>query len=145
MRHGRCPHGRPAQARQHGGQVESAIEAVAELPQVARQMLATELMVGTVQAVLDVAEDGVEPLELWDRHTAVAATGDDDLMLKTGAGDTRKAGESIGQHDGVGVEVAFGEAFDLGFPESGDLAQAQADGVAFVVAGERRDERHLVR
>ena len=145
MRHGRCPHRRPAQARQHGGQVESAIEAVAELPQVARQMLATELMVGTVQAVLDVAEDGVEPLELRDGHAAVAAAGDDDLMFETGAGDARKALESIGQHDGVGVEVAFGETLHLGFAKPGDFAEAQADGMGFVVAGQRREERHLVR
>ena len=51
MRHGRCPHCRPAQARQHGGQVKAAIEAIAELAQVARQMLAAEMMVGTLQAV----------------------------------------------------------------------------------------------
>ncbi len=95
MRHGRCPHHRPAQARQHGGQVKSAIEAIAELPQVARQMLAAELMVGTPQAVFDVAENGVEPLELRDGHAAIAATGDDGRVLKAGTGDARKAGESI--------------------------------------------------
>jgi len=118
MRHGRCPHRRPAQARQHGGQVKAAIEAIAELPQVARQMLAAEVMVGALQAVFDVAEDGVEPLELRDGHAAIAATGDDGLVLEAGAGDARKAGEAIGQHDGVGVEVALGEALDLGFTKA---------------------------
>ena len=64
MRHGWYTHRRPAQARKHGGQIESAIEAIAELSEVARQMLAAELMVGIVQAVCDVAEHGVEPLAM---------------------------------------------------------------------------------
>ena len=33
------------------------------------------------------------------------------------------------------VEVALGEAFDLGFTEPGDCAEAQADRVAFIVTG----------
>ena len=96
MWHGRCPHRRLAKALKHGRYVEAAIEAIAELPQVARQMLAAEMMVGALQAVFDIAEDSVEPLELRDGHAAIAATGDDDLVLKTGAGDAGKAGEAIG-------------------------------------------------
>ena len=134
MRHGRCPHRRPAQARQHGGQVKAAMEAIAELPQVARQRLAAEVMVGALQAVFDVAEDGVEPLELRDGHAAIAATGDEGLVLESGMGDARKAGEAIGQHAGVGVAVALGEALDLGVTKPGDCAEAQADRVAFILS-----------
>jgi hypothetical protein len=43
--HGRRVGGGIAQARQHGGEVEAAVEAVAELGQVARQMLGAELVV----------------------------------------------------------------------------------------------------
>ncbi|MCU0772871.1 MAG: hypothetical protein MUE94_14050 [Verrucomicrobia bacterium] len=53
-------------------------------------------MVGTLRAVFDVAEDGVEPRELRDGHTAIAAAGDDGLVLESGTGDTSKAGQSIG-------------------------------------------------
>ncbi len=108
-------------------------------------MLAAEVMVGALQAVFDVAEDGVEPLELRDGHAAIAATGDNGLVLEPGAGDACKTGEAIGPHDGVRVEVALGEALDLGFTKPGDFAGAQADRVAAVVAGQGGDERHLVR
>ena len=72
MWHGRCPHRRLAKALKHGRYVEAAIEAIAELPQVARQMLAAEMMVGALQAVFDIAEDGVEPLAFRDGHAAIA-------------------------------------------------------------------------
>ena len=107
-------------------------------------MLTADLMIGTMQAVFDVAEDGVEPLELGDFHAAEAATGDDGLVLEAGTGDGREAREPIGQHDGVGVEVTLGEAFDLRLPKPGDLAEAQSDRVALRVAGQGGDERHLV-
>ena len=58
--------------------------------------MAAEMMVGALQAVFDMAEDGVEPLEFRDGHAALAATGDDGLVLEAGAGDARKAGEAIG-------------------------------------------------
>ena len=144
MGHGRCPHSRLAKAWKHGGQVESAIEAIAELPQVARQMLTADLMIGTMQAVLTLPRTVVEPLELGDVHAAEAATSDDGLVLEAGTGDGREAREPIGQHDGVGVEVALGEAFDLRLPKPGDLAEAQSDRVALRVAGQCGDERHLV-
>lgn len=64
------------QADEHLGQIETAIEAIARLPEVARQMLAVEVIVGAVQAVSDVAEDGIELLELRDCHATVAGAGD---------------------------------------------------------------------
>src|SRR3954471_16906774 len=43
IRHGRGPHAGPAQARDHGGEIVSPVEAVFELGEVARDMLAVGL------------------------------------------------------------------------------------------------------
>jgi hypothetical protein len=49
--HGRGPRGRNAEARQHGRQVEAAIEPVAKLREVARQISEAGLMIGSPRRV----------------------------------------------------------------------------------------------
>src|SRR3954462_4097855 len=63
IRHGRGPHAGPAQARDYGGEIVSPVEAVFELGEVARDMLAVDGAVGANNGGLDIAERGVDPLE----------------------------------------------------------------------------------
>lgn len=118
---------------------------MAKLPEVTWQMFAAGLMVRPVQAVFDVADDRVEPLELGDRHAPIAAAGDHGLMLDAGARDATKAGETVGDDDGVGIKVALGEALGLRLAKAFDLAETQPDRVIVIVAGQRGDERGLAR
>src|SRR3954454_17707815 len=88
IRHGRGPHAGPAQARDHGGEIVSPVEAVFELGEVARDMLAVDGAVGANNGGLDIAERGVDPLE--GRHARRRRTRSslDDLVAATGVGHT---------------------------------------------------------
>ena len=57
--------GGPSEARDHGGQIVSSVEAVFEFGEVARNMLAVDGTVGPCDGGLDVAERGVDPFEGW--------------------------------------------------------------------------------
>lgn len=120
--------------RQQGCEVETAVEAIAELVEVARQMLATGLVVSATQAVLNGPEHGVEQLELKGRHAVVAAASHDRLMLKSGTRDAAEAGQTITEDDGIGVEVPLGEALDFRLAKAFDLAEAKSDRVVVLVA-----------
>ena len=63
VRHWWGTEGGPGQARQHGGEVVSAVEAVLELGEVAWHVLLMDRPMGSHQGRLDVAEGGVDPLE----------------------------------------------------------------------------------
>ena len=57
--------GGPCEARDHGGQIVSSVEAVFEFGEVARDMLAVDGAVGSCDGGLDVAQRGVDPFEGW--------------------------------------------------------------------------------
>lgn len=141
----RRAHRGPTQARQHRCQIETAVEAIAELAEVARQVFATGLMVRAMQTVLHIAEHGVEPLGLGDRHAAVATAGDDRLMLEAGAGNAPEAGQAITEDDGIGVEVTLGKALDVSLAKAFRLAEAKPNRGVVLVERQRGDERGLVR
>src|SRR5512144_3256485 len=88
-----CDHRKPSQ---QVGQVEAAVEAPAELGEVARQMLVANGMVGSVDGVLDVAEHGVDPLERFAPAQATRPADDRWLVCATSLGDCGKAAQSIG-------------------------------------------------
>src|SRR5215510_10748139 len=55
-----CGDGKPLE---HASQIMTAIETVAELSEVARQMLEADRVVGSMQGVLDIAQHGIDPFE----------------------------------------------------------------------------------
>ena len=55
------PHPGPAEARQHGGEIASPVEAIFELGEVARDVLGVDGSVGADKRGLDVAEGRVDP------------------------------------------------------------------------------------
>src|SRR3954454_338344 len=63
IRHWRRADGNPSEARDHGGEVVSPIEAVFELGEVTRHVLLVDRAVGTDDGGLDVAQRGVDPVE----------------------------------------------------------------------------------
>jgi hypothetical protein len=77
-------------------EVESTVEAVGECRQVSSGVLTeVECMIATGQAGLEIAQDGVDPLEL--RQVFRLSPGDDGwLMDAPGFGDGAEAGETIG-------------------------------------------------
>src|SRR5512133_1000713 len=61
--HGGGSDGGPREARDHGREIVSSVEAVLEFGEVARNMLAIDGTVGSCDGGLDVAERGVGPFE----------------------------------------------------------------------------------
>ena len=69
------------QARQDGGEIEAAIESVLHLSEVAMGVLGeVEGVIGAAQRALEVAEQGVDRLELRQLDARLAAAGDDALV-----------------------------------------------------------------
>lgn len=66
MAHRRCSRRHRQKARDHGHKIEAPIEAVLELGQVARHMLATDGMVAADDSVLDAAQQRIYPVECRD-------------------------------------------------------------------------------
>jgi hypothetical protein len=58
-------------------------------------MLGADLVVGAVQGVLDVADDGVEPAEVLELEARGPAAGDHRLMLDASGGHPAKTGEAV--------------------------------------------------
>ena len=143
MEHRRCVGRRVAQPREHRGQVEAAVEPVAELGQVARQMLRAELVTGPVRAALDVAEVRVERAEVLQFDAGGTAAGDHRLVLDAGGG-AAEAAQTVADDDAVGVDELLGPRGQFVLAEALDNAQAQGHGVTVVGLGQRRDDRGLV-
>ena len=68
-------------------------------------------MEGTAEAGLEVAQQGVDPAELW-YVVGVLAAGDDRLVVAVGRGHGAEAGQSIGWNTAAGREMVFGPVRD---------------------------------
>src|SRR3954470_5066280 len=145
IRHGRGPHAGPAQARDHGGEIVSPVEAVFELGEVARDMLAVDGAVGANNGGLDIAERGVDPLE--GRYARRCRTGSslDGLVAATGVGHTAETLEPVADDRAAWIEAPLGERGDRLAAETGDPTQLQANRLALRRRLDRGDERCLSR
>src|SRR5437879_9889837 len=90
-----------AEARHHGGEIVSAVEAVLEFGEVAGYMLVVDGAVSASDGALDVAEGGVDPLE--GRVQGGLATGPSDDRL-VGAAGVADPSEARSEERGVGRE-----------------------------------------
>lgn len=130
--HGPVPFGGDAEARQHRGEIEAAIDPVAERAEVSRQILTAGLMVGSLHGGFDVADDGVDRFALGP-------------LGPLGAGDAAKAAETVADEDVVGVGELGDPRGQLGLAEPRGHVHAQADRAARVVLGHSGDEAGLGR
>ena len=73
FRHRRSVRSREAEAWQHRGKIEPTVKTVAEFGQAARQMLGTDLVIGTVKCVFNVAEDGIVSSQRKSSNSMLAA------------------------------------------------------------------------
>jgi len=75
-----------------GGQIESAVEAVLDLGEVAMGVLGEiERMVGSSEGGLQIAQQGVDRSELFELDAGRAAAGDGALVRGTSGGDGLEA------------------------------------------------------
>ena len=83
--------GGPAEAGDHGGQIVAAVEAVLELRQIARHVFIADGVEGAGQTGLEVAKQGVGPLEGGSPDRLLAGARDDRPMAAPGIPMPRKA------------------------------------------------------
>ena len=100
-------------------------------------------MVSAAEAGLEIAEDGVDPVE--HRQVLGFARTDDGRLVGTAAiGDAGEAGQAVGD-DGAGRgEVRTRPVGDGGAGEAGQSGELRAQRMALVVERDRADEGHLV-
>ena len=87
--------GGPAETGDHGGQIVAAVEAVLELGQIARDVLVADGVEGAGQTGLEVAEQGVGPLEGGGPDRLLAGPRDDRPMAAPGIGDAAQGVEAV--------------------------------------------------
>ena len=89
-------------------QVKASVEAIGESGEVACGVLrVSESVVSADQGGFEVAQDGVDPFELG--HVARLAIADDDgLVCAAGLSDGGKAGQTVAQDGGAGLQARLG-------------------------------------
>ena len=92
VRHGWCPQGNIAEPLYHRAEIEAAIEAIFELGQIARGVLEVKSMESAGQRVLDVTQQGVDPLEGRMLSAGTATARDGGNVLTTPGIEGLKAG-----------------------------------------------------
>lgn len=129
---------------QHSGEVETSVEAVAELGEVAGQMRWADRVVSAMQGLLDVAKDGVEPAKVLHLDAGHPTTGDNRLVFDACGGDTLEITQTIGEDDAVGVDEFLGPRRQLALADALDHVQVQVQGLTVEGLGERGHEGDLV-
>src|SRR3954468_5481696 len=87
--------GGPAEAGDHGGQIVAAVEAVLELGEIARDVLVADGVEGAGQTGLEVAQQGVGPLEGGGPDRLLAGARDDRPMATAGIPDAAEGVEAV--------------------------------------------------
>ena len=106
-------------------------------------MLGSDGMVGAPDAVFDVADRRVDPLEGGDLDGLGAPAGDDGLVAAARLGDGAEAAEGVADHGGAGDQGAPAELFNLGLSEALDGVQLEAQRAALDGGFHRHDEGRL--
>src|SRR5712692_6927024 len=141
--HGRSSDGDVAEPRHHGGEIVAPVEAVFEFGEVAGHMLVTDGPVSASDGALDVAEDGIDPLERGGQGGLAAGSGDDRLMDAPGVADTRETAQAVTDDGAGGIEIARRQGGDFGTAKTLHPAQLQADWLALRRGFDRRHDRRL--
>ena len=126
------------------GEIESSVESVGKRAQVVIRVLGVfEGLVGAGQHGLEVAKNGVDPLEL--RQVAGLALAHNFGVMRTASfGDGCEACQTVAVDAAAWREVGLGPLRDSLAGEGGHRYNFDVDGIALIVERDRRDERHLV-
>jgi len=125
-------------------QIETAVDPVLGLGEVAGAVLVdVDMGVGTAYRGLEVADDGVDPLEDAQFARFAGANRDGGILGHHHRGG-RQALQGIGDQMGGGMQGLARPLLDRGALEIGQRVEAHIQGVAFVTALYRGDERCLV-
>lgn len=114
--------------------LEPPVELIAEFGKIPREMFLSNGMVGPVDRVLDVAQQGVDPEELGILDAVRSAPCDERLMTAARPGQFPESGEAIRHHDATGGQVFLDPRGDLDPGEPPDLGQAKAHGTTVLGA-----------
>ncbi len=114
-------------------EVEAATEAVRERAEVAVSILGVPKgLVGARQHGLEVAENGVDPIELR-QISGFALAGDLDLVGAPGLGDGRKAVRTIAEHRAAGRQIGLHPGQDCVVEKDRGRRDLHVQGVAGIV------------
>lgn len=102
------PDSNEAKTRDQLAQIEASVEPITKLREISMEMLLADGMKGPSQRVLDVADDGVDPLELGDLDTVRAAAGDDFPVLVAGRAERIETAQTIGDNRATGSKMVGG-------------------------------------
>ena len=103
---------RDEQARMQRAEVESAVKTVGEGGQISCRVFSeVERMVAAGQTSFEIAEHGVDPMELG-QVSWFSSGHDGGLMRAPSRGDSAKAGQSIGKHRTSRGQARSGPVFN---------------------------------
>src|SRR3954469_11250407 len=115
--------GGPTEAGAHGGQIVAAGEAGLGLGEIARGVLVADGVEGAGQTGLEVAKQGVGPLEGGGPDRLLAGARDDRPMGTPGIADTTEGVEAVAVDRAGGTQMAHRPAPDRDPAEVGDPAE----------------------
>src|SRR3954463_7954331 len=133
--------GGPAETGDYGGQIVAAIEAVLELGEIARDVFVADGVEGAGQTGLEVAEQGVGPLEGGGPDRLPARARDDRPMAAAGIGDATEGVEAVAVDRPGGTQMAHRPALDRDPAEVGDPAELDPHRLFLRGGFPRRDNR----
>ena len=107
-------------------------------------MFFSNRMESTGQRGLDVAEQGVHPIELWMPGGLPSAASHDRYMPTTGTGDGGEAGQPIREDCRIGRQAGTGITRDLALAEAADATQVYTLGPTVLRRLNGGDERDFV-
>src|SRR5664280_3804722 len=110
--HRRCANTGPCEARDHGGEIISSIEAIFELCEVSRHVFGVDGAVSSGDCRLDVAEGGVDPLECRRASGVGSAPCGGHLMRAAGVGHAVETAQAVAEHDAVCCQAGCREGRD---------------------------------
>lgn len=132
------------QTLMQGTQIEASVESIAECRQVTRRIPAkVEGMVGARQAGLEIAEDGVDTLELGNL-LGFASGHDRRMMTAAGFSDRAKAGQSVREDRTGWGKVVFRPHRNRLEGEAGHGRQFDAQRASILAERDGGDKRYLV-
>src|SRR5712691_1646798 len=138
--HGGGSHAGPAQAREHGNEIISSVEAVFELGEVTWNMLTVDRPVGADNRGLDVAQRGVDPLEGRFARCRWTASGLDGLVGASGIGHPGETLKPVADDRAAWTEAALGKRRQCLVGETADASQLETDRLAIRCGLDRGDE-----
>ena len=128
------------QSRLEHAWIEAALESIAERGQVSGRMLAeVECMVAATQAGLQIAGQGVDPLERG--QVLRFAPADDGRQMRAACSE---AGQPIGEHGATRGQMRPGPPPDRIQAQARDGGEFDAQGASLVTEGDSGNERQLV-